>query len=228
MLNYSTRKRTAVRFAFYDRIIVSDLPVVQPETSGRADAIRNRARILAAAERLFTERGANGTTMDAIAAEAGVGKGTLFRRFGDRASLVFALLDRTERDFQDAILRGPPPLGPGAPPCTRLIAFGHAMLDRLERDGELLLEIEGGASGGWQRSQPYAVMWLHARALIAQAVPRADGEYLADVVLAALNPATFHHQRHVRDLGLERLKSGFDELVIRLLGDAATRESSAA
>jgi hypothetical protein len=101
------------------------------------------------------------------------------------------------------------------------------MLDRLERDGDLLLEIEGGPAGGWQRSQPYAVLWLHARALIAQAVPRADDEYLADVVLAALSPATFHHQRHVRGLGLERLKAGFGELVGRMLDDGATPAASA-
>jgi AcrR family transcriptional regulator len=226
----STIARQADRgpLGVYDRSTVCDLPVVQPETSGRADAIRNRARILTAAERLFTERGAHATTMDAIAAEAGVGKGTLFRRFGDRASLVFALLDQTERDFQDAILRGPPPLGPGASPGARLIAFGEATLDRLERDGDLLLEIEGGHAGGWQRSQPYAVMWLHARTLIAQGAPRADGEYLADVVLAALSPAAFHHQRHVRGLGLDRLKAGFDELVTRMLGAAASPASDAA
>jgi len=199
---------------------LSELPVIHPEPPARADAIRNRARILAAAERLFTERGAHATTMEAIAIEAGVGKGTLFRRFGDRASLVFALLDQTEREFQDAILRGPPPLGPGAPAVARLIAFGYATLDRLERDGELLVEIDGGHPGGWQRSQPYAVMWLHARTLIAQALPGADDEYVADALLAALSPATFQHQRRVRGLGLERLKRGFGEMVTRMLGDA--------
>jgi AcrR family transcriptional regulator len=60
--------------------------------------------------------------MDAVAAEAGVGKGTLFRRFGDRAGLAVALLDERERDLQAAVLSGPPPLGPGAPPgsgCAR-------------------------------------------------------------------------------------------------------------
>lgn len=183
--------------------------------------MRNRARILAAAERLFSERGAHATTMEAIATEAGVGKGTLFRRFGDRASLVFALLDQTERELQEAILHGPPPLGPGAAPRARLIAFGHAVLDRLERDGELLAEIEGGQAGGWQRSQPYAVMWLHVRALITQALPDADSEYIADALLAALSPATFRHQRHVRGLGLERLKTGFGDLLARMLPDAA-------
>jgi AcrR family transcriptional regulator len=59
----------------------------------RADAARNRQRILDAARRLFTRDGVACTSMDAIALEAGVGKGTLFRRFGDRSSLAHALLE---------------------------------------------------------------------------------------------------------------------------------------
>jgi AcrR family transcriptional regulator len=195
---------------------VPELPVIQPAAPARADAARNRARIMAAAERLFAERGAHATTMEDIAAAAGVGKGTVFRRFGDRASLVFALLDQTERDFQEAILRGPPPLGPGAPPAARLTAFGEAMLDRLERDGELLLETEAHV-GQWQRSRPYAALWLHVNALLEEALPHADREYLTDVLLAALSPGAFHHQRHVRGLPLERIKAGFADLVGRIV-----------
>jgi AcrR family transcriptional regulator len=92
----------------------------------RADAARNRRRILVAAERLFARDGVACTSLDAIAVAAGVGKGTLFRRFGDRASLALALLDSSERDFQEAFIRGRAPLGPRAPPCERLIAFRAA------------------------------------------------------------------------------------------------------
>jgi AcrR family transcriptional regulator len=216
VLNNSTNKRTVVRLSFYDRRTVPDLPVIQSAAPARADAARNRARIIAAAERLFAERGVQATTMEDIASAAGVGKGTVFRRFGDRASLVFALLDQTERAFQEAILRGPPPLGPGAPPIARLTAFGEAMLDRLEHDGDLLLETEAHV-GHWQRSRPYAALWLHVNTLLEDALPHADQEYLADVLLAALSPGVFHHQRHVRSLPLERLKTGFAELVARIV-----------
>jgi len=194
-----------------------ELPVLPAAASERADAARNRARILAAAERLFAERGVRCTSMDAIAAEAAVGKGTLFRRFGDRASLALAILDRDERDLQDAILRGSPPLGPGAPPAGRLAAFGCAMLDRLEAHSELLLDAES-VGEGWRRSQPYAVHWLHVRTLVEQAQPDADVDYLVDALLAALSARAFIHQRHMRQMGLGRLKAGYEDLVIRTLG----------
>jgi AcrR family transcriptional regulator len=58
----------------------------------RADAARNRARLREAARRLVGEHGAERVTMEAVAREAGVGKGTLFRRFGDRDGLLVALL----------------------------------------------------------------------------------------------------------------------------------------
>ncbi|MPY55866.1 TetR/AcrR family transcriptional regulator [Streptomyces spongiae] len=96
----------------------------------RSDAARNRALLLAAARRLVGEHGAEHVTMEAVAKEAGVGKGTLFRRFGDREGLLCALLDEAEADFREAYTCGPPPLGPGAPPVDRLAAFGCALIDR--------------------------------------------------------------------------------------------------
>src|SRR5712675_921482 len=103
------------------------LPVIEVARPERADAARNREALLDAAARLLRECGAEGLTMDAVACAAGVGKGTLFRRFGDRASLFHALIDDRERAFQEAFIRGPAPLGPGAPVTERLTAFGHAM-----------------------------------------------------------------------------------------------------
>jgi AcrR family transcriptional regulator len=201
-------------------VIEAPLPVSPAAPRERSDAMRNRGRILAAAERLFASRGVETTSMDSIAAAAGVGKGTLFRRFGDRSSLVLAVLDRSEREFQDAFLRGPPPLGPGAPPAERLIAFGRAMLERLERHGQLLAAIERAEAGQWQRSAPYGVLWLHVRTLLEQASLGSEAEYLADVLMAALSPSVFHHQRHVRALAPEALQRSFVALVARLLGEA--------
>jgi AcrR family transcriptional regulator len=81
----------------------------------RADAAANRCRILDAARLVLAQRGADATSIDAVTAAAGVGKGTVFRRFGDRSGLFRALLDDSLRTFQDDFMLGPPPLGPGAP-----------------------------------------------------------------------------------------------------------------
>lgn len=97
-----------------------ELPTDDAGSRPRADAARNRLRVLAVAERLYAERGAGRVSMDDVAAAAGLGKGTVYRAVGDRAGLAFALLDARERDLQEAVLRGaPPPLGPGAPPEER-------------------------------------------------------------------------------------------------------------
>ena len=58
----------------------------------RADAERNRQRILAAAAELFTERGLE-PSLDDVARHAGVGVGTVYRRFPDKASLADALFN---------------------------------------------------------------------------------------------------------------------------------------
>jgi AcrR family transcriptional regulator len=108
----------------------------QPVTWGsppaeRVDAARNRRLLLAAARQIVAGQGAGKLTMDGLAARAGLGKGTVFRRFGARAGIFQALLDDDERDFQQQVLSGPPPLGPGAPALDRLIAYGRARIDFL-------------------------------------------------------------------------------------------------
>jgi polyketide synthase 12 len=102
----------------------------------RADAARNRLHLLATARQILREQGPDRLTMDGLAERAGLGKGTVFRRFGSRAGIFDALLDDDERAFQQQVLSGPPPLGPGAPPLERLIAYGRArtafMVEHLE------------------------------------------------------------------------------------------------
>jgi AcrR family transcriptional regulator len=97
-----------------------------PPIAERADAARNRRLLLATARTLIAEDGADQVTMDGLAERAGLGKGTVFRRFGSRAGIFRALLDDDEREFQEQVLSGPPPLGPGASPLDRLIAYGRA------------------------------------------------------------------------------------------------------
>src|ERR1700731_114153 len=64
----------------------------------RADAERNRAKILAAAAQVFAERGLE-ATLDEVANAAGVGVGTVYRRFPDKNALVGALFENAVDEF---------------------------------------------------------------------------------------------------------------------------------
>ena len=188
------------------------LPVAG-STPERADAARNRLKILEAAERLVARHGIERVSMDMVAEEAGVGKGTIFRRFGDRASLALALLDEHVQEFQEAFIRGEPPLGPGAPPIERLRAFGHAKIDLLEKYGDLILVGESGSPCARFRSAPFLTHRAHVQSLLAELDPRLDVEYHADSLLAVLAADQHRHLRREREMSLERVREGWDSVV---------------
>jgi polyketide synthase 12 len=106
------------------------IPLGRPREE-RADAARNRAHLIEVARCMVAELGVDRVTMDGLAERAGLGKGTVFRRFGTRAGIFLALLDEEETKFQQQLLTGPPPLGPGAPAVDRLVAFGRARMEFL-------------------------------------------------------------------------------------------------
>lgn len=158
----------------------------------RADAARNRARILEAAATLFAERPPEQVTMEAVARAAGVGKATLYRRYPSVAAIAMALLDEHERELQEQILRGDPPLGPGAPPPERLAAFYGAMAGLLERHGHLALAAETGEQR--YRTGAYTAWATHVGSLLADA-GLGSHPALTDSLLAPLAPDVFARQR---------------------------------
>ena len=184
------------------------------ERKERADAARNRARILAAAERLFAERGATNVSMEEVAAAARVGKGTLYRRYPDRAALATALLDEHERQLQEHLLGGPPPLGPGAPPAERLAAFYDAMVDLIGRHLELALAAETGAARF--RTGAYGFWRAHMRVLLREAGMPDPRDVLAEALLAPL-AAEFYQQLRERDVPPAEISAAFASLARRTL-----------
>ncbi|MFD7436092.1 TetR/AcrR family transcriptional regulator [Streptomyces sp. NPDC059861] len=181
----------------------------------RADAARNRARLLEAAGRLVAEHGAAALTMEAVATAASVGKGTVFRRFGDRVGLLTALLDHSEKKFQAAFLGGPPPLGPGAPPVERMRAFGCASLRRSVEELDLQLAAEGTPDRR-HSAAPRQLLHQHLVMLVRQVVPDADCALLAQTLMSYLDPAVVHHLTKRCGMPLERLEAGWVDLVARI------------
>jgi AcrR family transcriptional regulator len=187
----------------------------------RADAARNRRRVLEAAEWLFARHGADRVTMEEIARAAGVGKGTLYRRYPDRAAIAVALLDEHERALQEQLLRGPPPLGPGAPPAERLAAFYAAMVRLLEGHVHLAL----GAETGRRRfaTGAYGFWRAHVRALLAEGGRGQDEgrlDALVDVLLAPLAPELYQYQRQQRGRSVEEITAALTDLARAVLAQA--------
>jgi polyketide synthase 12 len=180
----------------------------------RADAVRNREHLLRTARQMIAEEGVDKVTMDGLAERACLGKGTVFRRFGTRAGIFRALLDADERAFQEHAMSGPPPLGPGAAPVDRLIAYGRARVD-------FLMEHHAIVRACFDRSRPMimgdpSMTQLHIRVLLREAgsVPHLDG--LAVQLTAALEaPLLLYLSRPTG----EAESSDRDE-TIAFLGDA--------
>ncbi|WP_198167033.1 TetR/AcrR family transcriptional regulator [Microbispora sp. ATCC PTA-5024] len=181
-----------------------------PPARERADAARNRRKVLEAAAALFREHGVEAVSMDAVAARAEVGKGTLFRRFGDKSGLVAALLDEQERDLQERILSGPPPLGPGAGAAERVRAFVAAYADYLFGHLDLLRVSETASAGARYRIGAYRFWHLHLSILLAEARPEADAGYLAHALLAPL--AAEHVTAVLRERDPAQIKAGLTGL----------------
>ncbi len=189
------------------------LPVVG-EDSERCDAARNRRLLLDAATELVATLGADAVTMEAVATRAGVGKGTVFRRFGNRAGLMRALLDHTEKMLQSSFMFGEPPLGPGAGPIDRLVAFGRARLEFVRVQGEVLRAAESSADARYS-APAHMVNFTHVLSLLRAAGVEGDLELLTYWLLTPLEATLVLHQ--YRDLGMtmDRLADGWEDVVRR-------------
>lgn len=188
------------------------LDVTRPRE--RADAARNRARVLAAAERLFATTDPRSVTMEDIARAAGVGRATLYRRYPDPGAVAVALLDEHERQLQEKLIFGSPPLGPGETPAVRLAAFYEAMIDLLDRHLHLALGAEIGTSRF--ATGAYRFWRTHVRELVRQSGV-GEPDVLADLLLAPLAPDVYRFQRDEAGLSKAQITESLALLARRLL-----------
>ncbi|MFF9691279.1 TetR/AcrR family transcriptional regulator [Streptomyces sp. NPDC014623] len=181
----------------------------------RVDAARNHARLLNAATRIARERGMKHLTMEAVATASGVGKGTVFRRFGDRAGLLQALLQRSEETFQAAHLGGLKPEDGRNQAIEQLHAFGVAAIRRYAKEMELHIEAEASPHQRYRRA-PRCLYHERISVLLSLAAPEADAELLSHALLGYLEPALLWHLSDQCNAPLQRLENGWLELVSRL------------
>jgi AcrR family transcriptional regulator len=192
------------------------LPLVDTPAPERRDAARNRVALLEAAGRLIEDCGVEGVTMDAVAQAAGVGKGTVFRRFESREGLMGALLNHSETEWQAAVLSGPPPLGPGAPPLERLLAFGRSRLDTTLRHADLIRQ---AGRAGTRSYAAYSFAAMHVRYLLGELRVGGDLPLLATALMAPLEAPILDQQVRIEGLDVDRVYAGWVDLARRVVGD---------
>ncbi|GAA4367785.1 helix-turn-helix domain-containing protein [Nocardioides caricicola] len=190
------------------------LPLADTPPAERRDAARNRVALLEAAERLVAAHGVAGVTMDAVAHEAGVGKGTVFRRFESREGLMAALLNHSETEWQAAVISGPPPLGPGADPWDRLLAFGRSRLETTIVHAEL---IRAAGRASTRSTAAYSFIAMHVRYLLAELGVTGDLQLLAIALLAPLE-APILDQVELDGIPVDRVYAGWVDLASRIVG----------
>jgi len=183
----------------------------------RRDALRNRQRVLAAAQELLSESGVEAVEIREVARAAGVGVGTVYRRFGDKGGLCAALLDERERAFQERLLSGPAPLGPGARPRDRLIAFLHALTELTHDNLPLLRMLQGSTPGKRFHVGAYRAWRLHATVLLTDAAPGIDAAWFAELLLSPLAADLYYHQRYELGIPPERLRQNLADAVDAVL-----------
>lgn len=170
----------------------------------RRDAAENRQRVLAAAKALFAEHGVANVHMAQIAEAAGVGKGTLYRRFANKADLCVALMHDQLSEHQAAMLARLQGMQEAKVPyLARLQDFLEEVVSFTEQHVPLLFEVQrGGQIGGLEGDSPF-FEWQHMTVSgLLNAAVRA-GELPTDTNVAMrvdllLAPLTASYFRYLR------------------------------
>lgn len=187
----------------------------------RRDVTRNRQKIVEAARALFSERGVTNVSMEDVSNEAGVGKGTLYRRFPNKGLLCQALLDEPTREFQRETLRALG--GSGREPLEKLGYFLDRLVGFIEENLDLLYggnEPLCGADRLARFTHP-AFDWHRWTVLGLLRAAERDGdldenldlEYIAAALLAPLDLDLYYYQRRVQGILKERISAGLRSLV---------------
>jgi AcrR family transcriptional regulator len=195
------------------RLLMDNPTIISPfPQPTRVDAVKNHALLLETAARLFAEQGVESVTMSAIAEAAGVGKGTLYRHFENKAALCHALLDHNDRELQDRTLERLRTVN-DAPGNLRWLLVEVAAYTR---DNEDLLSV-GDASGISSLEHP-AHWWVRQtiRGLLAQINPPGDLDYITDLLYVMVDARTIHFLRHARGYDMQRINDGLLAAVDRL------------
>ncbi|MGW3934709.1 TetR/AcrR family transcriptional regulator [Streptomyces phaeochromogenes] len=196
------------------------------ERRPRKDAARNRAAVLAAADTLFTEcESPEDVTMADIATAAGVGKGTLFRAFGDRTGLIRALYSTRLEPVRNAVEEGPPPLGPDTPPLRRVPALLDALLCFKLDNRHLALALEATGSDSPYQAEHYERWHSLLRSALEQIPSLTNSDFTAHALLATVRADLVEHLAGRKGVPREDIRKQLASFVAEVLGGTGPDEA---
>ncbi|MFI1252534.1 TetR/AcrR family transcriptional regulator [Streptomyces netropsis] len=183
----------------------------------RADALRNREAVLAAADALFAQSSSpHSVSMDDIAEAAGVGKGTLFRRFGDRAGLISALIASRLEPLQQAAQEAQD--ADRSSPRQRVMDLLDASLRFKIENRHLMSAAEhAGLSSPYQAG--HYGWWHETLRLALDHVPGVhDADFTAHALLAAIRADLVAHLIDDQEMAPEDLRASLAAYIDNVLG----------
>jgi AcrR family transcriptional regulator len=196
----------------------------------RADAQRNRALVLEAAWRLLKTRGPEGLSVEEIARDAGIGKGTFYRHYPSYQCLFEALVAQGSAWLAAAMHERIPP---EADAPTKLRAVVALVYDAYEKQGidlAVLLNAwrladadpQRGPRGEQESPHPIAVLLARVRGILEQGVREGsfrplDLDYTSVAVFSLISPMTFVKQREHLGYGRAELEERVVDLLVHAL-----------
>jgi TetR/AcrR family transcriptional repressor of mexAB-oprM operon len=188
----------------------------------RKDSIEHRLIILQKAQSLFTEYGVDSVTMHQIAKSAGIGQGTLYRRYAHKGELCQDLMMESTEHLCDDI-QSYLDANQHVPAKERLAMLLEFSLNFIESHSNWLVSIQAPTCEGRQsliyQSPLYSFLHNTINQLLNEAVPLAneassDGTFRADTMLASLNPELYLFMRRERGYSKEEIKNKLVSLYI--------------
>lgn len=210
-------------------LISLDVAGGDSEKRERRDSVANHQHILDVAQTLFREHDPASINMSDIVQAAGIGRGTLYRHFSNKADLCFALMDTRLAQFQDEVLeqlRGLTAVS--ASPLDKLDTFLEQWVLFTEREIRLLIEIQKNNPDYFAESSsssPLFWAWATVNGLLETAVSQrllpanTDTDYLSDALLAPLNARLYDQQRS-KGFSPKRISDGI-RFILRQLAQSS-------
>lgn len=208
--------------ALSDSLPMTSHPHEERARGERSDAAENRRRILSEAERLFIEQGVANVAMQDIARAAGVGQGTLYRRYTSKSALCLALLDDQMAAFQNEVFAHLRVMTASrAPKLDQLFWFIGALVQFAERHAPLLCAAQLDTLPAAMRFHDSPFVWqrLTVAGLLQSGIdtgeirPEIDVPMVAEALLAPTHAPVFSMLRRPEaGYTLERISAGIRQL----------------